>query len=879
MLRIFQSNSATGAMKYFSRADYYSEGQELIGQWRGEAAERLGLGGEITKEAWDALCCNRNPATGERLTLRNKENRRVGYDFTFDAHKSVSVLYGLTRDERILDAFRESVRETMNDIEREMKTRVRKDGKNATRTTGNFVWGEYVHFTSRPVDGVPDPHLHVHAFAFNATWDEKEAAWKAGEFGDIKRDARYFEAKCDSRFARRLADLGIAVERTKTGWELAGVPASAIEKFSRRTAEIEAEAKRKGIVDPAQKAELGAKTRQGKEKELGFDELQGAWRRRLSGDEWAAIDGVAFRVGGKAIVEDARAPLQAVRHAAEHWFERKSVVPERTVLAEAMRQAVGTAGPEAVEDAFRRHDLVFGERDGRRMVTTRGVVSEEMRMLAFARDGRGTEHKLGETPHTFKNDDLNEGQRQAVLHLLGSRDRVTIVRGGAGTGKTTMMQEAVAGIEATGRKVFAFAPTTDASHRVLRGDGFEDAETVARLMADPRLHERIHGQVVWVDEAGLLGTGAMAKLFDLAEKVDARIILTGDRRQHGSVERGAALRLLEEEAGIKPADLREIERQEGEYRMAVKALSDGMTEDGFRRLDKLGWIREMPDEDRYRVMATDYVNAIVGGKSALVVSPTHREGARIVSEIRSELRKRDYLGKDERQVLQLTSDDLTTSERRDLMHYAPGRVVEFQQNAKGFRKGQRLLTGRDSVPLDHAEKFQLYKQGTLSLSRGDLIRITKNGRTADGKHRLNNGMCYRVAGFTKDGDIMLENGWRLAGDYGHLTHGYVATSFAAQGRTVDRVLIGQSAESFPASSREQFYVSVSRGREQATIYTSDKEALLEAVNRSDDRLTATEFINLRQRREHGAKLQAREQTAIERTEHLAREKETMTHER
>jgi hypothetical protein len=61
------------------------------------------------------------------------------------------------------------------------------------------------------------------------------------------------------------------------------------------------------------------------------------------------------------------------------------------------------------------------------------------------------------------------------------------------------------------------------------------------------------------------------------------------------------------------------------------------------------------------------------------------------------------------------------------------------------------------------------------------------------------------------------------------------------------VIIGQSAESFPASSREQFYVSVSRGRQRATIYTNDKKTLLAAVSRSDGRLAATEFVNKRAR--------------------------------
>jgi len=125
MPRIIQNNSAAGAMSYYSTADYYSEGQELLGQWRGQGAERLELAGGIDKATWDALCDNRDPATGLPLTARRNQERTVGYDFNFHVPNSVSVPYGLTRDERILDAFQTSVDETMRDIEWEMKTRVR----------------------------------------------------------------------------------------------------------------------------------------------------------------------------------------------------------------------------------------------------------------------------------------------------------------------------------------------------------------------------------------------------------------------------------------------------------------------------------------------------------------------------------------------------------------------------------------------------------------------------------------------------------------------------------------------------------------------------------------------------------------------------------
>ena len=156
MLRITQQASADAAKQYYTSADYYSEGQEIVGRWGGEGARLLGLEGKVDPRAFNALCENRNPRTGEQLTPRTKDERTVGYDFTWSVPKSVSLLYAMTEDAAVLDAFRESVHETMRDMEAEMKVRVRKKGRNEERVSGNLAYAEFVHFTSRPVDGVPD---------------------------------------------------------------------------------------------------------------------------------------------------------------------------------------------------------------------------------------------------------------------------------------------------------------------------------------------------------------------------------------------------------------------------------------------------------------------------------------------------------------------------------------------------------------------------------------------------------------------------------------------------------------------------------------------------------------------------------------------------
>lgn len=846
MIRVSQQNSAAGAKRYYATADYYIDGQELVGQWGGKGAERLGLTGTVGKTAFEQLCDNLDPRTGQPLTVRTRTERTVGYDFTFSVPKSVSLLYALHDDRAILEAFRASVDETMREMESEMKTRVRRSGKDENRSTGNMVWAEFIHSTSRPVDGVPDPQLHAHCFVFNSTYDQEEDRWKAGQFRELKRDAPYFQAAFRVRLANRLQELGYGIVRKRDDFEIAGMPKDLMSRFSRRTELIEQIAQEKGITDPDRKAELGAETREHKGNNLSMTELQKEWRSRLSEDEQDWIEGVYWRETKPIRPEPGE--RTAVAHAIEHSFVRDAVVPERKLMTEALKRGLGAVTVEHTAKELSAQPLIRSRVEDRDMATTREMLALESKIVSFARDGRGRFRPLATPDRKLTRDWLNDEQKAAVRHVLGSRDRVMLIRGVAGTGKTTLEEEIGEAIVEAGKPVIAIAQSVKASREVLREKPiFSDADTVARFLADTKLQQAASGGVILVDEASQLGTRDMHAVFTVADAVGARVLLVGDRRQHKSVTAGEPLKLLEERAGLPVAQVTDIMRQSGNYKSVAKALSEGKTGAAFEELDKLKWIRQVPDEERYQLLADAYLSAAreqgKGGKpkTALVVSPTHAEAARVTDAIRTARKAAGELA-GERVVTAYVAAHLTDAQKADSTEYQPGDMLQFFQNAPGYTKGERIMIDESSTPpVGLAQRFEVYRAKPLPLAVGDRIRVTAGGTTKDGNHRLSNGSLFTVEGFTPQGDIKVNNGWVIDRDFGHLAHGYVTTSHASQGTTVNKVFIAIDSESLKATDQRTAYVAITRGKEQALIFTDDHLALLKAVQRESDGLSATEL--------------------------------------
>lgn len=768
-------------------------------------------------------------------------------------------------------------------VEADAKTRVRKAGRDDDRVTGELLYADFIHQTARPVDGhLPDCHLHAHVYCWNVTYDPVEHCYKAGQFGDIKRDMPYYQARFHKILSDKLIGLGYQVRRTAKAFEVVGVPTPVLALFSKRTNEIGQIAKANGVTSPKALDALGARTRAKKQKGLTLEQLKENWRLQIlnAGMAEAGSGSGVLRYAPPEHLPSVTA-LDCVSHALLARFERASVARDRRILETAYRYAIGRpdVSAAAITDSFRKDRRIIHVREKSGLFcTTKEVLAEEKRLVHLARKDIG-----GLQPLYLSAPPLNlagDGGA-AVTHVLTTPDRVSIIRGGAGTGKTTLMQEAVPLIEkAIGKPAVIVAPTAEAARGVLRQEGFINAETVAKLLTTAALQKQLQNGLLWVDEAGLLGVHDMAALLALADRHNARVVFAGDTRQHSAVVRGDGLRILSTVAGIRAAEVSRIYRQRNTiYREAVQALADGNAKAGFAKLEAMGAIRPLSPDQPYAGLADQYVSAVKKKKSVLAVCPTHSQGEAVTAAIRHKLKQGRMIGQKDKTFQRLVNGQLTIAARKDGQSYLTGQVILFSRNCAGFRRGSvwvvceasgHAVTVQDktgnkaALPLDKAKGFEVYNRAEISLAKGDSIRVTRNGQDA-GEKRLNNGQTMDVTGFDRNGNIKARNPiskaeYLLPGDYGHIAHAYCLTSHGSQGKTVDEVLIAQPAATFPATSLKQFYVSVSRARDALHIYTDDPASLMDHASELGDRVSAMELLNRKRITQEAAERLAREQT-------------------
>ncbi len=880
MLTISKPLSASQARTYHAREfaaheqNYWSRDQQGHSEWQGRLAEQWGLHGAVGSEHFARLSEGQHPETEAQLvrhqTAKTYEGKfgkevtsvehRAGWDATFSAPKSVSLTALVGGDDRVREAHRESVRVALRELERYTQARI--GNVHAPETTGKFIAATFEHDTARPVDGYAAPQLHTHAVIFNVT-ERENGQTRALQPHEMFVSQRYATAVYRSELALRLEKLGYELERGKHGQpEVKGYTKEYLEASSPRREQIKDHLREQGI-DGAAAAQIAAHHTRDRKELLSPGEVLQRHRELATqyGHQADRVVAQARQHGQYQIPEPEVQAKQAVTWARDHVFERSAVQDRRAILETALVRGMGETTYAQVQREFERRIEAGEFREvshigAGRQYTTALMVRMEREIVGRMQEGNRRDYgdPMLVSPQVRiatedRHPELNASQRQAVDEIFLSREKVVGLDGIAGAGKTTTLSVIREGAEAEGYRVEGFAPTSRAAQKL--GEAGMEASTLQKHLVRGQQPDTGAKRLYVLDESSLASTRQVHEFVNRLHPND-RVLLVGDRRQHEAVEAGRPFAQLQD-AGMKTVKLEEIVRQKDpELKQVVEHLSRGEVREAVRNLERQGRVYEIQGHDeRIAAIAKEYAKS---PENTLVISPDNRSRMEINERVHAELQRSGLVSREEHSIRTLVPrQDLTGADRTWAERYEVGNVLRYSRASKetGIGKGEyaqvksidaprnRLtVEAQDGTQRTYDPRRQqgvsIFREEMRSFSVGDRIQFT----APTNELKVANRELGTIESIGEDGRLRLKmDGGRTVEldprKWPHLDHGYAMTSHSSQGQTADRVLIHVDTElgAKDLLNSRMAYVSVSRGRYDAQIYTNNAATLGQELSR------------------------------------------------
>ena len=769
--------------------DYYLARGEAPGRWLGNGADRLGLDGRVEGDALAAVLAGDHPSTGDRLAA-HPARKVPGFDLTFRAPKSVSLLWALADDRRVAEEVREAhdaaVAAAVGYLEREAGwTRRGAGGAEAVRVEG-FVGAAFRHRTSR----AGDPLLHTHVLVANLARAVDDGVWRTLDsrrlYAHAKTAGTLYQAHLRHELTRRL---GVAFTEVTNGYaDLWGVPREWIDAFSQRRAQIMEHMEDRGE-DSAKAAQVATlATRTAKEEQPSERELRDRWaaratelgidrgwwrallhRQRIEPEDVEAL----YRelVAEESLTEQSssfalRDVVQAVAARLPAGADAGRVVEiAEAVLAHDPDQVLALGTPRGrlrTVDVIRRRDgsVVAADAEEPRF-TTRGLLLTEQRAVHRATQRR--HDQLAVVAEPTLPDCLSEEQAAMVRQLTTSGAGVEVVVGRAGTGKTFALDAARQVWQDAGIDVTGVALAARAALELQESAGIRST-TLARLLGqldDHRQGSSLRpGSVLVVDEAAMVATRQLARLLDHTQRRKVKVVLVGDPHQLPEIDAGGLFAALA--TRLPSVELTDNRRQREPWEVdALAQLRHGSIDDALDAYRTRGRVVTAGDADalRERLVADWWETADrLGSTSTIMVA----------------LRRTDVEDLNGRARARMAADDRLTGPTLD----TPGGPLQA---------GDRIVCLKNHPRL-----------GVVNGTRATITAIDPDRRA--------------VYATSDGGDTLVLPARYL--DDGHVTHGYAITGHKAQGLTVDHTFVLGS----DALYREWGYVAMSRGRHTNRLY-------------------------------------------------------------
>lgn len=873
MMSISKPQKAEQAGSYyveFEKEEYYQKNDEK-GYFFGKGLEVLGVppGTEINKETYTNMVNGYHPLTGEKLTKNaGGENRRAGFDVTFSAPKSVSLLLETAEinnnnlAQKIKQAQANANNIAMQVIQNNYTTTrvANQSGEMITVPTDGLCYASFQHTTSRAID----PQLHQHNFIFNvATYtDPNTGLTKTLSMTneEIYRQKMFLGQTYRNELAKQLKELGLEIELTdaKHGFfEIKDFDKKAIEEFSQMSKILEQEYNLKlddlkaqfpNLPEERLKEFLKLEKRARKVK-VDKEETKIINKERL---ERFGFDSnyleelkVNLEKNDKKITPDFNILLKNIEDSIQEITETQSVFSKENILKVALKYGIESGYTlknykEAFNHMVEKNNIVKLEKN---TYSTIEMIKLERKIID---DIASTKDKFSDKKIS-KNEDMlnflskdfetmNDQQKKMFFEIIINKDQFMAVQGDAGTGKTFSMKALNQYLKETNNNsnIIGLSFTGKASEGLETDSGIKST-TIHKFLLNEK-KDTTKNRTIIIDEAGMLGSRQTAEIMEIAKRKGDTVVFVGDTKQLAAVSAGNCF-LEMQNRGIKTIYLDKTMRQKTEYtQKIVKSLKDKDFEKAFNILNNEKKIEEIPNtDDIIEKISNEYLNS-KSKKETLIISSKNEERRKLNNSIRSKLDKKGV------EIETQEALNFTQIQKSFTSDFKEGMIIQIQ-NAKGFRAGETVEvvnTKDDKLILKtkddkmkylnlNQEDLQLgvYQKVAKNFDTGEKIVFTKNIDDRKNKFRVKNGQQDIIKSISPDGDIETEKGLKFnVKQNPFFDYGYAITDYKAQGVTSSNVIVMTNNN---MSNTNSFYTQVTRVKNDLKIYTTNIDELKSKV--------------------------------------------------
>jgi ATP-dependent exoDNAse (exonuclease V) alpha subunit len=639
-------------------------------------------------------------------------------------------------------------------------------------------------------------------------------------------------------------------------FEIANIEKSDIEKFSKQSQKLQEKFEELKKVFPnrneSELRELANKeTRKAKDRSKTIEELRENWKKELN-KELNINDKNQYKTANNKQIDE------SLNIAKERLTEFKSYFNQKELY-------------NAVKEELIKNKLIYSEESIKKVIdnqlkskelvskkeffTSREIIEAENRIIEFAKNSHNkyeaildkNQAKLSIENWQNQHFKLTAGQHNVLNSMLTSKNGVIVIQGDAGTGKTAVLESLNDILQDTKFKLIGLSTTGKAAEEIESASKIQSQTIDSFLIADKK---NVENSIFIIDESSMNATKKLDEVIEHAQKINAKVVLQGDKKQLASIGAGGVFEYLQNRDYITYSEMTESIRQKNQFlKNVVKDIADGNIEQGLNKLNEAGKIIEIENKNEIFNQITD---AYISEKNTnnIILANQNKDRNEINNIVRQKLINEKLLDEKQNQIDVLTSKNLSEYEKKSAYNYKENDVIIKGKHtyivSKIDEKNNLLHVSKDGKEtiIQPQRDLQIYNKEQKDFSINDKIVFLKNAKI--GNSKVKNGQTAVIQNIEKNEngsfDITVMKDKKEikfnTDEYKNFDFGYCITSYKSQGQTCEKVFIFTQGN----ETAENIYVQVSRAKQDALIFTNSKEKLFDSTDIHNRQISAKQFF-------------------------------------